>query len=84
METMTAVDIPPVMLMLIFATQRIPMSQSHLFIYQCELDLALTYALSRPLVSRDCLIRALFAAQRANRPELAFRANELLSIVGDA
>lgn len=57
---------------------------SQLYIYKCELDIGLTHAMgtgSRKRLAIDCFIRAHFAALRANRPDLADRANELLGIV---
>jgi hypothetical protein len=56
------------------------MSES--FIYRCEMDLGLTYAMSRPDVAYSCFIRCMLAAIRMGRPDLGAQANELLSIVG--
>lgn len=54
---------------------------SNLYIAQCELDLALTYALRRPDLARQCATRALFAALRAGNPEVTYQANTLLGLV---
>lgn len=51
-------------------------------IFACELDLALTYALRRPAIARSCAVRAFFAAQAMGRPDLAYRAHELIVAIG--
>lgn len=55
---------------------------SESFVYQCELDLGLTYAMRRPLAAWECFKRCLLAAIRMGRPDLASQANTLMSIVG--
>jgi hypothetical protein len=55
---------------------------SNLYIAQNELDFACLYALRRPQLAADCAAKALFAALRARRPDLAFAANTILAIVG--
>lgn len=50
-------------------------------VYHCELDLAATYAMRRPKLARDCAVRAFFAAINLRRPDLAFRATELLRAI---
>ena len=52
--------------------------------YQCEIDLAFTYALRRPRLAIECAWRALKAAVQIKRPDLAYRANELISAMGGA
>jgi hypothetical protein len=52
--------------------------------YQCEIDLALTYALRRPTLALDCALRALRAALDMRRPDLTSRANELVVAIGGA
>ncbi len=49
-----------------------------MLIYHCEMDLACTYALRRPVLARDCAVRAFYAALKMQRPDLAHRANELM------
>jgi hypothetical protein len=49
------------------------------FAFACEMDLALTYALSRPQLAAACASTALDHAIMAGRPDLAYRANDLLS-----
>lgn len=50
-------------------------------IYHCETDLALTYALRRPELARVCAVRALNAAIASGRPDLTYRASELLGVL---
>lgn len=52
------------------------------FSFLCEMDLACTYALRRPDVAADCARNARFAAVCAGRPDLAYRANDLLAALG--
>lgn len=52
------------------------------FVYTCEIDLGLTYSLSRPKLAARCFLAALDAAIRMGAPRDAARANELLAIVG--
>jgi hypothetical protein len=51
----------------------------HVFI--CETDLALTYALRRPMLARACVNRALTAALELRRPDLVYQANALLGVL---
>lgn len=46
--------------------------------FHCEIDLALTYALRRPRLALRCAFAALRAAIGIKRPDLAYRANELI------
>lgn len=59
---------------------------SESFVFQCEIDIALTHAASskrsRIKLAVESLKRALLAAMRMRRPDLAWQANELLAIVG--
>lgn len=50
--------------------------------FHCEIDLALTYAIRRPRLAIECAFNALKAAVSIKRPDLAYRANELLSALG--
>ena len=50
-------------------------------VFNCEMDLACTYALRRPELARDCATRALFAALAMGRPDLAYRANSFLGVL---
>lgn len=45
---------------------------------RCELDLALTYALRRPRLARQCATAGLEAARNAGRPDLVMDALEIL------
>lgn len=47
--------------------------------FYCNLDLALTYALRRPRLARQCATLALRAALDVHRPDLAYRANDVLA-----
>ncbi len=49
--------------------------------YTAMLDLALTYALRRPRLAAELLRDAHHAAIELGRPDLAFRANDLLSAI---
>lgn len=49
--------------------------------YACELDLALLYSLRNPRLARECALTALRAAISVRRPDLAYRANELLGLI---
>lgn len=50
--------------------------------YTAMLDLALTYALRRPRLASELLRDAYRAAVVLGRPDLAYRANDLLSAIG--
>lgn len=50
--------------------------------YTCETDLALTYALSRPRLARQCAQAAVDAANDMQRPDLAYEARNLRDMVG--
>lgn len=52
------------------------------FVAVCEIDLAFTYSLSHPKQSVACATLALSKAIEARRPDLAYTANTILSIVG--
>ncbi len=55
------------------------------FVYQCEMSLACTYALTQPTLALECAWTAYDAALRMGRPDLAFNANELMAVInGDA
>lgn len=58
------------------------MKASHMFVFRCEMDLALTYAMRRPALARECAVTAMVQAIRMGRPDLTAEANELLSLVG--
>ncbi len=47
--------------------------------FEAELSLACTYAYRRPRLAAECALSALVAAVRMGRPDLAYRANALLS-----
>lgn len=49
--------------------------------YHAELDLAMTYALRRPNLARECVRTAMDAAIAMGRPELAWQAANLLEIL---
>lgn len=49
--------------------------------YNCEMSLALTYSMRRPALARKCARAALRAAHAIFRPDLAYRANELLAVL---
>lgn len=49
--------------------------------YDCELSLACTYAIRRPSLAIECATRALDCAVDLRRPDLAWRASELLSAI---
>jgi hypothetical protein len=51
-------------------------------IFNCEMDLALTYSMRKPEIARNCAVRAFFAALAMERPDLAYRANSLLAAIG--
>ena len=52
-----------------------------LFVYAVEMATALAYAFTRPDIAEDCARYALGVAEELGRPDLAYQANELLSIV---
>ena len=58
---------------------------SEFYVYQCELDIALTHALSskrsRKQLALESLRRALLAAIRLYRLDLAHKIRELISII---
>lgn len=49
--------------------------------YHYEMDNARTYALRNPTLAYACAATALRAAVQMRRPDLAYKANELLSLV---
>ena len=50
-----------------------------LLTFTAELDLALTYALRRPHLARECATKAAVAAVYLGRPDLVSRANDVLA-----
>lgn len=46
--------------------------------YHAELDLALTYAMRRPNLARECATHAAVAAVHMGRPDLRAQANDVL------
>lgn len=50
-------------------------------VFTCEMDLALTYSLSRPRLARECALAALEAARVMQNPEKMYLASELLAII---
>lgn len=50
--------------------------------FTCEIDLALTYALRRPKLALECAFKALKAAIEIKRPDMAYRANEVIAALG--
>jgi hypothetical protein len=50
--------------------------------YHCTISLAYTYALRRPELARELAREAFSAAIDQHRPDLAYRANELLCALG--
>ena len=53
------------------------------FRYLREIHFACTYALSNPELAYDCAELAMWAAEEAQRPDLAYYANELMSAIGE-
>jgi hypothetical protein len=54
---------------------------SPLFVFRCEMDLALTYAMSNRRLARECAVTAQIQAIRMGRPDLTYQANELLGVL---
>lgn len=49
--------------------------------FQAEMSLALTYALRRPNLAKECVRTAISAAIEMNRPDLAWQAANLLEVL---
>jgi len=49
--------------------------------FHCSIDLALTYALRRPALARSLAWDALMAAVAIGRPDLSWRATELIGVL---
>ena len=73
-----------------FAAGKVPVYHqsyaSESYVFTCEMDIALTHALSRKASRRklacEALKRCIVAGIRMMRPDLTANANELLAIVG--
>lgn len=50
--------------------------------FTAEMSLACTYSLRRPLLARDCAVKAFFAALTLGRPDLMWAANNFIAALG--